>query len=51
MTLKEFINQALDYAEQFLRNGDHENYSKCIAIIADAMYEAWEENTIEIVDR
>lgn len=51
MTLKDFVNQVMDYAEQFIRAGDHENYSKCIAIIADAMYEAWEENTIEIVDR
>ena len=40
MTLKQFINEAMDIAQQFLKNGDHENYSKCIAIIADALYEA-----------
>ena len=51
MTLKDFINGVMDYAEQFLRAGDHENYRRCIELIADAMYEAWEENTIEIVDR
>ena len=49
MTLKDFVNQVMDYAEQFLRRGDHENYRKCIELIADAMYEAYEENTIEIV--
>lgn len=51
MTLKDFVNQVMDYAEQFIRNGDHENYAKCVEIIADAMYQAYEENTIEIVNR
>lgn len=51
MTLKDFVNEVMTYAEKFLRDGDHENYSKCIQLIADAMYEAWEENTIEVVER
>jgi hypothetical protein len=51
MTLKDFVNTVLDYAEQFIKAGDHERYQKCIKLIADAMYETWEENTIEIVDK
>lgn len=51
MALKDFVNQVMAYAEQFLINNDHENYQRCIELIADAMYEAWEENTIEIVEK
>lgn len=51
MALKDFVNQVMAYAEQFLKNNDHENYQRCIELIADAMYEAWEENTIEIVEK
>lgn len=36
MTLKEFINKAMDMAELLLKRGDHEGYSKIMAIIADA---------------
>ena len=49
MTLKEFVNRALDTAEVFLKRGDRENYRRCIEIIAEAMAEAYEQNTIEIV--
>ena len=35
----------------FLKNGDHENYQKCIEIIAEAMADAYYYNTIEIVER
>ena len=35
MTLKDFINKAMDMAQILLRRGDHEGYSKIMAIIAD----------------
>lgn len=50
-TLKEAVNEVMDLATIFLRRNDHENYSKCIQLIADMMYEAYEENTIEIVEK
>ena len=49
-TLKEAVNEVLDLSEIFLRKGDHENYRRCIELIADIMYEAYEQNTIEIVE-
>lgn len=51
MTLKDAINQVLDISEIALRKGDHENYRRCIELIADMMYEAYEQNTIEIVEK
>ena len=42
-TLKDFINEVLDISEEFLRRGDHENYQKCIKLIADAVYENLEQ--------
>lgn len=48
-TLKDYVNEILDMSEEFIRRGDHENYCKCIRLIADIMYEAYEQNTIEIV--
>ena len=38
MTLKDFINNTMDMATIFLNRGDHENYRKCVEIIADAIY-------------
>ena len=35
MTLKDFINKAMDMAQILLNKGDHEGYSKIMAIIAD----------------
>ena len=35
MTIKEFINQAMDIAATLLKKGDHEGYQKIMAIIAD----------------
>ena len=52
MTIKDFINQAMDLAMEALRRDDHETYRKCIAIIADAIYrdlEGREAETLEIV--
>ena len=52
MTIKEFINQAMDIAMEALRREDHEAYRKCIEIIADAIYrdlEGREMETLEIV--
>ena len=52
MTIKEFINQAMDIAMEALRRDDHEAYRKCIEIIADAIYrdlEGREVETLEIV--
>ena len=52
MTIKDFINQAVDLAMEALRRDDHEAYRKCIAIIADAIYEdleAKEFETLEII--
>ncbi len=40
MTIKEFINKAMDIATILLNNGDHEGYSKVMAIIADEIYKA-----------
>lgn len=51
MTLKDLVNQVLDLSEIALRKGDHENYRKCIELIADMMYEAYEQNTIEIIKK
>lgn len=39
MTIKEFINQAMEIAKTALNNGDHEAYRRCMEIIADAIYE------------
>lgn len=39
MTIKEFINRAMDVAQVLLKKGDHEGYQRCMAIIADAIYE------------
>lgn len=39
MTIKDFINRAMDIAQIALRNGDHEAYRRCMEIIADAIYE------------
>ena len=49
-TLKDYVNEILDISEEFIRRGDHENYRKCIELIADIMYEAYEQNTIEIIE-
>lgn len=50
MTIKDFINQAMDIAMEALRRNDHEAYRRCIAIIADAIYEDLEtKETLEIV--
>lgn len=35
MTLKEFINKAMDMATILLNKGNHEGYQKIMAIIAD----------------
>lgn len=35
MTIKEFINKAMDMATILLNKGDHEGYKKIMAIIAD----------------
>ena len=53
MTIKEFINKAMDIAMEALRREDHEAYRKCIEIIADAIAEDLEarEETLEIVKR
>ena len=37
MTLQQFINEAMDMATVLLNRGDHEGYSRVIAIIADAI--------------
>lgn len=42
MTLKQFINEAMDMAQVLLAKGDHIGYSKVMAVIADAIYEAQE---------
>lgn len=39
MTIKEFINKAMDIATVLLERGDHEGYRRCMEIIADAIYE------------
>lgn len=35
MTLKDFINKAMDMAQILLNRGDHAGYSKIMAMIAD----------------
>lgn len=35
MTLKQFINQAMDIAQVLLKRGDHDGYQKIMAMIAD----------------
>lgn len=35
MTIKEFINKAMDIATVLLNKGDHEGYRKVMAMIAD----------------
>ena len=40
MTLKEFINKAMDLATEALKADNHEVYRRCMEIIADAIYEA-----------
>lgn len=40
MTLKDFINESTAIAQKLLEKGDHEGYSKAMAIIAGAIYEA-----------
>lgn len=35
MTIKDFINKAMDYATILLNRGDHEGYQKVMEIIAD----------------
>ena len=35
MTLKDFINKAMDMAQILLNRGDHEGYQKIMTIIAD----------------
>lgn len=35
MTIKEFINKAMDMAQILLNRGDHEGYQKIMTIIAD----------------
>lgn len=42
MTRKEYINQVMDLATIFLRRDDHENYRKCVEIIADIIAEQYE---------
>ena len=39
MTLKQFINEAMDMAQILLNRGDHEGYRRCMEIIADAIAE------------
>lgn len=47
MTIQEFINEVMTMATIFLRRGDHENYRYCIELIADAIYEQYDEiNTV-----
>lgn len=41
MTLKQFIEKALETAEKFQKSGDHENYRRCIEIIAEATADAY----------
>lgn len=39
MTIKEFINRAMEMAQVLLNRGDHEGYQRCMMIIADAIAE------------
>lgn len=41
MTIKEFINKAMDMATILLNKGDHEGYQKVMAIIADEIATAY----------
>lgn len=38
MTLKDKINEVMDLAKIFLNRNDHENYRKCVELIADMVY-------------
>lgn len=38
-TAKDLINEILDLSEIALKRGDHENYRKCMELIADIIYE------------
>lgn len=40
MTIKEFINKAMDVAEILLKKGDHDGYQKIMMMIADEIYKA-----------
>lgn len=40
MTIKEFINKAMDVAQVLLKRGDHEGYQKIMMMIADEIYKA-----------
>ena len=40
MTLKEFINKAMDIATILKKRGDHEGYQKVMTMIADEIYKA-----------
>lgn len=50
-TLKEAVNEVMDLATIFLKRNDHENYRRCVELIAEMMYQAYEENTLEIVEK
>ncbi len=41
MTLKEFIDRVMETATVFLKRGDHENYQRCMTIIASAIAEKY----------
>lgn len=48
MTLKDKINEVMDLATIFLNRDDHENYRKCVELIADMIYTSLEsENESE----
>jgi len=49
MTLKDFINEAMDLAQILLNRGDHNGYRQCMEMIADAIYETLEA-TYEIAE-
>lgn len=49
MTLKDFINEAMDLAQILLNRGDHNGYRQCMELIADTIYETLEE-TYEIAE-
>ena len=40
MTIKEFVNKAMDIATILLNKGDHEGYQKVMTMIADEIYKA-----------
>ena len=43
MTLKDKINEVMDLAQTFLNRDDHDNYRKCVELIADMIYTTLEE--------